>query len=176
MARRSSWFSLAVTGVLAAVAIVGAVALVLLLVSADSGATAADAGEDGFTVIRPDPRLTPGDVFPVGTDVICVTGYTKKVRNVPAAVRREVLANYNFTAPSGTFEVDHLIPLELGGSNDIKNLWPEPEKPAPGSLQKDRLENRLNDLVCSGKLDLATAQQAIAADWYAAYKRYVLER
>ncbi len=23
-------------------------------------------------------------------------------------------------------EVDHLVSLELGGSNDIRNLWPEP--------------------------------------------------
>jgi hypothetical protein len=37
---------------------------------------------------------------------------------------------------------------------------------------KDRLENRLHQMVCAGQLDLTTAQQAIASDWVAAYKRY----
>jgi hypothetical protein len=37
---------------------------------------------------------------------------------------------------------------------------------------KDRLENRLHQMVCAGELDLTTAQQAIASDWIAAYKRY----
>src|SRR5262249_31667040 len=71
-------------------------------------------------------------------------------------------------------EVDHLIPLELGGSNAIKNLWPEPADPTPGFHQKDALENKLHALVCAGSLDLATAQQAIAANWYSAYVQYVL--
>jgi hypothetical protein len=38
---------------------------------------------------------------------------------------------------------------------------------------KDSLEARLHALVCSGKLDLKTAQQAIATNWLAAYNRYV---
>src|SRR5205823_4516238 len=37
---------------------------------------------------------------------------------------------------------------------------------------KDQIENRLHDLVCSGELDLATAQREIASDWIAAYKKY----
>jgi hypothetical protein len=39
---------------------------------------------------------------------------------------------------------------------------------------KDRLEGKLHELVCSGQLDLKTAQQAIAADWIGAYKFYVI--
>ena len=38
---------------------------------------------------------------------------------------------------------------------------------------KDRLEGKLHELVCTGQLDLKTAQQAIAADWIGAYKFYV---
>jgi hypothetical protein len=30
-----------------------------------------------------------------------------------------------FRQPRGAYEVDHLIPLELGGDNVIANLWPE---------------------------------------------------
>ena len=70
--------------------------------------------------------------------------------------------------------VDHLVPLELGGSNDFTNLWPQSEH-ATGldAATKDRLENRLHALVCAGELPIAEAQHEIAADWIAAYRRYV---
>ena|SRR3984893_13624902 len=74
----------------------------------------------------------------------------------------------------GDYEIDHLIPLELGGSNLIKNLWPESHRTSPWNAQvKDRLEGKLHELVCSGQLDLKTAQQAIASNWIEAYKTYV---
>jgi hypothetical protein len=38
---------------------------------------------------------------------------------------------------------------------------------------KDRLEDKLHELVCSGQLDLKTARQAIASNWIEAYKKYV---
>jgi hypothetical protein len=41
-------------------------------------------------------------------------------------------------------EVDHLIPLELGGSNEMKNLWPQPDKRQPECVEKDQLENELH--------------------------------
>jgi hypothetical protein len=66
-------------------------------------------------------------------------------------------------------EVDHLISLEIGGSNDIKNLWPEPYYPRPGAREKDKLENWLRKQVCSGTMSLEQAQQIISRDWYAGY-------
>ena len=69
--------------------------------------------------------------------------------------------------------MDHLISLELGGSNSIKNLWPQSYETQPWNAHvKDALENELHDEVCSGRLDLATAQHDIATDWIAAYKKY----
>jgi hypothetical protein len=125
--------------------------------------------------ILPDSKLTPGDGFAVTIQDLCVPGYTKKVRNVPAEMKREVYEEYGVTSHgSGDYEVDHLIPLELGGSNSIKNLWPESHRTLPWNAEvKDRLEGKLHALVCSGQLDLKTAQQAIAADWIGAYKPYV---
>src|ERR1700685_964893 len=39
---------------------------------------------------------------------------------------------------SSAYELDHLIPLELGGCPDCKeNLWLEPYDPQPGARQKD---------------------------------------
>ena len=127
------------------------------------------------TPIVPDPKLTPGDTFEVRVQDLCVRGYTKKVRNVPAAMKREVYRKCGITSHgSGDYEVDHLIPLELGGSNSIKNLWPESHRTSPWNAQvKDRLEGKLHELVCSGQLDLKTAQQAIASNWIEAYKTYV---
>jgi hypothetical protein len=78
-----------------------------------------------------------------------------------------------YPQPSGSFELDHLIPLELGGDNADANLWPEPASPVPGFHQKDVLENRLHELVCSGRLALGDAQRAIASDWYAAYRTHI---
>ncbi len=127
------------------------------------------------TPILPDRKLTPGDVFDVLAQDVCISGYTKKVRHVPAEMKREVYQEYAITSHgSGDYEVDHLIPLELGGSNSIKNLWPESHRTSAWNAQvKDRLEGKLHELVCGGKLDLKTAQQAIASNWIEAYKTYV---
>ena len=65
------------------------------------------------------------------------------------------------------------IPLSIGGSNSIKNLWPESYRTVWNARVKDRLEDRLHALVISGKLDLKTAQREIATDWIAAYKKYI---
>src|SRR5258708_353872 len=76
----------------------------------------------------PDKDCTPGSIFQTATkDDICRLGYTKSVRNVPQEEKNQVYAAYGITSHHpGEYEVDHLISLELGGSNDIANLWPEP--------------------------------------------------
>jgi hypothetical protein len=118
------------------------------------------------TPIVPDPKLTPGDTFDVSAQDLCVPGYAKKVRNVPEEVRRQVYREYGIISHGrGDYEVDHLISLELGGSNSIKNLWPESYRTSPWNAGvKDRLEDKLYQLVCSGQLGLKTAQQAIASN------------
>jgi hypothetical protein len=78
--------------------------------------------------------------------------------------------------PHPDFEVDHLIPLGIGGSDDDHNLWPEPRRssePIFNAEAKDRLEWKLRELVCSGGLDVRVAQQAIRDDWIDAYKIYM---
>ncbi len=122
----------------------------------------------------PDPSLTPGDRLDVTTNDICVSGYSSKVRDVPQSVKDQVYAEYGITSHApGSYEVDHLISLELGGSNSIKNLWPEPYFGDLNAHIKDKLENKLHDLVCSGQVDLATAQYEISTDWIAAYLKYI---
>ncbi len=123
----------------------------------------------------PDSSLTPGDVLTSDANVVCVSGYSARVRNVSAATKRQVFQMYGLVKKVGEdWEVDHLVALELGGSNSVRNLWPEAGFTSPLNYRiKDRLENALRDLVCSGRLDLKQVQQEIAANWPQAYKDYL---
>ena len=124
----------------------------------------------------PDPHCTPGAVFAnAGTSTICVAGYTKSVRSVSTKQKRIGYASYGIAYPqkTGTYEYDHLIPLELGGNNDQANLFPEAAATgtqALGFKEKDVVEDYLHDEVCNGDLNLTQAQEQIAADWIAVYK------
>lgn len=121
----------------------------------------------------PDSACTPGAVFPdVTTQQICQSGYSSSVRNVPEDEKNQVYAEYGIAShTAGQYEVDHLISLELGGSNDISNLWPEAAQPTPGFHEKDKVENYLHSQVCSGQISLAQAQQEIARDWLSVYNQ-----
>jgi hypothetical protein len=121
----------------------------------------------------PRRSLTPGAAFAVGTARICVSGYSASVRNVPQAEATAVYDRYGVAHVPYAHEVDHLVSLEIGGSNAIANLWPEPYAGRWGARTKDVLENRLHELVCDGRLGLRRAQRTEAADWVAAYRRYV---
>jgi hypothetical protein len=123
----------------------------------------------------PDPRLSPGDVLTTDTKTICMPGYTKTVRNVPQSLKNQVYREYGiFSHKPGEFEIDHIISLELGGSNSIRNLFPQSYVTQPLNAHvKDRLENKLHALVCSGQLPIQEAQKAIAENWTAAYVKYV---
>jgi hypothetical protein len=121
----------------------------------------------------PDPECTPGDIFPdVTKDEICQSGYSRTVRDVPQSVKDEVYAEYGIKSHvSGQYEVDHYISLELGGSNEISNLFPEAASPKPGFHEKDQVENYLHDQVCSGMMTLKQAQISISTNWLAVYQQ-----
>src|SRR3954470_18487277 len=121
----------------------------------------------------PNPKLTPGVVLTTNTARVCTPGYSAAVRDVPTSESDAVYARYHVVHVPYAHEVDHLISLELGGSNAIGNLWPEPYAVRWGARTKDVLENRLHDLVCSHALSLPTAQHLEATDWVAAYRRFV---
>jgi hypothetical protein len=83
--------------------------------------------------VLPDSKLTPGDTLPAVTAAeVCTPGWASEHRHVTESMRDRVYTEYGRTRGPDCCEVDHLIPLELGGSNDMKNLWPEPDAPRPG--------------------------------------------
>ena len=120
-----------------------------------------------------DAACTPGAIFPdVTKQQVCTPGYASSVRNVPQSVKNKAYAEYSITKHlPGQYEVDHLVSLELGGSNDLANLWPEAASPTPGFHEKDKVENYLNSQVCDGKITLQQAQIEIATNWLAVYNR-----
>lgn len=108
---------------------------------------------------------------------ICVRGYAKSVR--PAAsytngVKQMLMqrAGMNPTLAQ-YYELDHIIPLALGGHpTDRQNLALQIREGKNGVERKDRIELKLECLVCSNQVALAEAQDQIATDWQAAYNKH----
>jgi hypothetical protein len=121
----------------------------------------------------PDSHLTPGAVIAFAKEREVCSGQPPKTGYISAALGERVFQEYGIRHPRPrAYEVDYLIDPELGGSNDIQNLWPEPYSTTWNARVKDALEDRLHEMVCSGEISLALAQQEIATNWIAAYKKY----
>ncbi len=120
--------------------------------------------------VLPDSACTPGAVLTTNINLICKSGYTKTVRNVSLSKKKQVFVEYGIPySKHQNYEVDHLIALEIGGSNDISNLWPESSLIRNGSSVKDKFENYLHAQVCSGKLSISDAQAEISSSWLKYY-------
>jgi hypothetical protein len=164
LAQIEAWFATKVGLVIASHRVLS---LLLALLLITTGAVQAQATHVGSDSLYTDPTLTPGAAFDgVTADQVCMPGYSRRVRNVTSAERAQVYAEYSTMDIRGADEVDHFTPLELGGSNDITNLWPEPYG---ARSRESRVENYLHEQVCSDALPLAEARQMITSDWYAVY-------
>ncbi len=100
-------------------------------------------------------------------DTICKEGWTKSVRppySLSHGIKLEKLRAAGLTEADKTrFELDHLIPIDLGGAvYNPNNLALEPWDEAK---QKDAIEACLAAAVCSGMITLEAARQAIWDDW-----------
>ena len=128
-------------------------------------------------VYLPDDTVTPGVIRTTNQSEICDPKFrTAPYRLTTQAMKNEVYKEYgverNKDVCLGGCEVDHRVPLELGGLDDIRNLWPQPSQPKPGFHEKDKLENWLREQVCIEKKMLLTdAQKALIGDWFSAYEK-----
>jgi hypothetical protein len=123
--------------------------------------------------ILPDPTLTPGAVRSTDTDEICQPGYSKTVRHTSGKLKAKIYREYGIDRHAGHYEIDHLIPLGIGGADLPENLWPQSYDTDPWNASvKDRLELKLHTLVCKQGMDIKEAQKAIAENWIDAYRRF----
>lgn len=131
----------------------------------------------------PDHHLTPGAVRSLSLAKICSIKWGKDARHVTDAMKAHVFEAYGLSgnndpaclsdAHGRHCEIDHLISRELGGADDVKNLWPQPYGSLPwNAVRKDRVENRLHNEVCAGNISLKRARDEIKTDWRLPYKRY----
>mmetsp|Transcript_63295 Transcript_63295/g.159623 ORF Transcript_63295/g.159623 Transcript_63295/m.159623 type:complete len:200 (+) Transcript_63295:48-647(+) len=138
----------------------------------------------------PDSDCTPGAHFsgnecggnPCTAETLCKSGYSKTVRKVPDSEKHAVYEAYGLPGYDHTgfcdvddgCEVDHLISLEIGGSNEQTNLWPQPYSGTQWNARvKDTLENKLKKLFCTGAMELEETQSCISQDWIACYKKHM---
>jgi hypothetical protein len=110
--------------------------------------------------VLPDPGCTPGVVHGSDLGDICPHVDPALEANRPGTgIKNQIYAEYGIgSRVSGQHEVDHLIPLELDGENDPRNLWPQPNDHPTGHNDhgytvlnsKDLLEDHLHTLICAG--------------------------
>lgn len=116
------------------------------------------------------PDCTPGESDHFGHRKAC-DGTDRS--SLTAAERRDILARYGVPGWTGADgELDHRIPLFLGGHTDRRNVWPE-----PGGIpnDKDALEYRVYRMVCFGDphhLRVKTARRIFLGDWRAQYRMW----
>ncbi len=128
----------------------------------------------------PDPHCTPVAINPTLTDIVLKNPAfrTGCVRNDATTEQQKAKTYiwYHISHPANNqgntqvCELDHLIPLYLGGADTLDNIWPQCG-PAGVHLddryfkQKDKVEFYLGQQVREGKMKLEDAQQGIARDW-----------
>lgn len=133
------------------------------------------AGTASATV--PPEALNPDVRQSTIAETICTPGYTKDVRpstTYTNGVKYRLMREQGLDPSTASdYELDHIIPLALGGHpRSLKNLKLQLWEGEDGAKRKDRLEIKLQCLVCSGQVPLDEARDAIFNDWRAAYHHY----
>ncbi len=130
--------------------------------------------------VLPNHELTPGQWNDPPTPLVklCTRGDSTLRRKVSGAMKAEVFRRYGMDPEvviRRHWEIDHLVPLTLDGTNSYQNLWPQSYMTKGDNAdQKNTLARVLRRKVCSREIDLLTAQEAISTDWIAAYRKYVV--
>jgi hypothetical protein len=155
----------------------GTLLLLAMLAMVESGLPAL--AED--LPIRPDDVMTPGAV--ASTDPIDVCGivggltYSKRHRHTSSELKREVYEGYHIERAEQNFEIDHRVPVCLGGADVRENLWPQPGSEHPSYHDKDALEDQICRRVCRDQsMTLEEGQAIFLGDWIAGYEQIFGEK
>jgi hypothetical protein len=113
----------------------------------------------------PDPTLTPGSLCTPSDPNFLEYRYAEHIpyckRDVPTSERDKVSLAYGVpVADLPNYEMDHFLPLSIGGSDDATNLWPQPHALA---LEKDKVEQEVFDGMNAGTMTQAEAVAKIRA-------------
>mgnify|MGYP001588323630 FL=1 len=123
----------------------------------------------------PNLTFTPGVATSLTTSQICATKWGKDARAVTSKMKATVFKEYGYSGNQDKrcpCEIDHLISRELGGADDIRNLWVQSYSGDWNAHMKDRVENRLHVDVCTGLVQLQDAQKYIVQDWTKIWMMY----
>jgi hypothetical protein len=104
---------------------------------------------------------------------LCAADFATSQKPVANWQRNEALERYGVRPEQFSGELDHLVPVALGGSNDPDNLWPFRGNGSFTFGAKQALGLKLHDMVCAGKMSLKDAQDAFRKDWTKAYQQHV---
>lgn len=122
----------------------------------------------------PDRTCTPGTINPNVTqqnlkDTVCKPGYSSEIRppvSYTNKLKTQLIKSYGLTGKSSDYELDHLIPLSIGGApKDPKNLWPEKWTGKNSAKAKDAIEDKTHRELCKGNLTLVQAQAVFLGNW-----------
>lgn len=128
----------------------------------------------------PIDSITPGMVNEEVTVAdLSKPSFIKDARKVSEEIKLDVLKAYDIPhSDRDLYEIDHRVPLECGGANDIKNLWAQPwhinvNGKDMGAKCKDRLENKIHQMIITGKIGLKDGQELFLSNWTEGYLKYV---
>jgi len=116
-------------------------------------------------LLLPNPKLTPGKIARRDQDQ----------HGVSVAMEQKVFKRYRIPwTRRAEFKIDHLIPVELGGADNVENLWPQNLRVKPyGAERKELLTRCLLLRIAEGRMTLAQAQTAMQEDWIDAFIDYL---
>ena len=121
----------------------------------------------------PSSFQTPGNKSKANEAQICAADFEASVKPMAKWQHDQALERYGKRPEDFTGDLDHLIPIALGGTNDPENLWPLPPNKDMGPGEKKALDLKLHQMVCDKTIKLKDAQDAIKKDWVKAYNQYV---
>jgi hypothetical protein len=128
-------------------------------------------------VQMPKRSLTPGVAAATDASTVCTMNPHAKSPQLSAFLVARAYTEYGNAAPTNGIDVSRplnwLVPYDLGGEPVLANIWPVSIH-GYGYYQKVQTDKILRQLVCHRTISLATAQQALENNWYAAWLRYVV--